>query len=198
MKYYKGVVPGKDEPFNGGSYVAEHGEGHEQYNFDAVTLDDEDEYCLGFVETKSTRANKRNILHIEKINGCEHLKQAPFVDDVLIIWCATTSLNETSIVGWYKHATVYREYENAEFNGGYIQSFNVLAKKSDVVLLPVGDRHRFIWHAPVAKKRGYGFGQSMIWYAQEENAQEYLTRIVNQIQTYCGENWIDCSADMSY
>ena len=36
MKFYKGVIPGKDEAFNGGSFVKEHGEGNEQYNFAPV------------------------------------------------------------------------------------------------------------------------------------------------------------------
>ena len=193
MKYYKGVIPGEDEAFNGGSYVLEHGEGHEQYNFDAITLNDEGSYCLGFVETKSSRANKRNELHIEKIQGCEMLKKEPCVDHVLVIWCATTMLNETSIVGWYKDATVYRHYQSAEFDNGYVQDFNTLAKKENCVLLPAGERHVHIWQAPVAKKRTYGFGQSLIWYAQEENAQVYVERIVKQIMNYNGENWIDKS-----
>ena len=50
MKYYKGVIPGKDEAFNGGSFVKEHGEGNEQYNFDPVISEDGQAYCLGFVE----------------------------------------------------------------------------------------------------------------------------------------------------
>ena len=36
MKFYKGVIPGKDEAFNGGSFVKEHGVGNEQYNFAPV------------------------------------------------------------------------------------------------------------------------------------------------------------------
>lgn len=40
MKFYKGVIPGKDEAFNGGSFVKEHGEGNEQYNFDPVISED--------------------------------------------------------------------------------------------------------------------------------------------------------------
>ena len=195
MKYYKGVVPGLDEAYNGGSYVAEHGEGHEQFNFDPVMLSDGTEYCLGFVETKSSRSDKRNTLHIERINGCSHLKNEPFVEDVLVIWCATTMLNETSIVGWYQHADVYRQYESAEFNSGYIQDYNVLAKKKDCFLLPASDRHMHIWQAPVAKKRTYGFGQSMVWYAEEPQAQQYLEKLIRQIECYRGENWIDRSVD---
>lgn len=33
MAYYKGIVPGKDEPKNGGSYVKDTKDAHEKYNF---------------------------------------------------------------------------------------------------------------------------------------------------------------------
>ena len=192
MKFYKGVYPGLDEPKNGGSYVKEHGEGHECYNFDLVTDSDGSEWYLGFVETKSTRANKRNELHLEKIEGCEMLKEEPFVDDVLVVWCATGD-RDTSIVGWYNHATVFRRYEETEFDNGYIQSYNILAKKEDCTLLPWIDRTERRWEARVAKKHGFGFGQSMVWYAQEDNAHPYLEKLIEQITSYKGENWIDRS-----
>ena len=38
MNYYKGIIWGKDEPQNGGSYVKETLDAHEKYNFEAVTL----------------------------------------------------------------------------------------------------------------------------------------------------------------
>lgn len=196
MKYYKGVVPGKDEAYNGGSYVLEHGEGNEQYNFDAVTLDDGQTYCLGFVETKSTHGTRKNELHIEKIEGCDSLKGKPETDDILVVWCASTILNETSIVGWYRHATVYRNYQSVEFTNGYIQEFNILAKKEDCVLLPEDKRHRHVWDAPVARKRTYGFGQSLLWYAQEENAQSYVSNLIEQIENYHGDNWVDECVEM--
>lgn len=71
------------------------------------------------METKSTSGSKANELHIEKINGCELLKNEEFAEDVLVVWCATTDLNETSIVGWYKNATVYRYYEEFKFESGW-------------------------------------------------------------------------------
>ena len=114
MKFYKGVIPGKDEAFNGGSFVKEYGEGNEQYNFAPVISEDGPAYCLGFVETKSSSKGKHNELHIENIQGCDLLKDDQEVDDVLVIWCATTMLNETSIVGWYQNATVFRNYQSVD------------------------------------------------------------------------------------
>ena len=195
MKFYKGVIPGKDEAFNGGSFVKEHGEGNEQYNFAPVISEDGQAYCLGFVETKSSSKGKHNELHIENIQGCDLLKDDQEVDDVLVIWCATTMLNETSIVGWYQNATVFRNYQSMELDNGDIQDYNILAKKEDCVLLPEGKRHNHIWDAPVSRKRTYGFGQSLVWYAQEEKAQPYIKKLSEQILNYDGENWIDKSAE---
>ena len=114
--------------------------------------------------------------------------------DVLVVWCATTDLNETSVVGWYKHATVYRYYEEIDFSDITDKydwkSYNVIAKKDDCVLLPQGIRHNHIWDSPVSKKNTYGFGQSLIWYASEEKAQPYISKLVKQIDEYKGENWV--------
>ena len=44
MNYYKGIVWGKDEPQNGGSYVKETLDAHEKYNFEAIPLTGERRY----------------------------------------------------------------------------------------------------------------------------------------------------------
>lgn len=188
MKYYKGAGPW-DVPQNGGSYVEKYGWGHEEYNFEPVELED-GFYLLGFVETKSTSSGHVNDLHLEKIAGCQLLKKAPAVDDVLVIWCATDARG-TLVVGWYQHATVFRQYQEAEFENGYIQGYNVLARKEDCVLLPHDKRNWNGWHVPLAKKKHYGFGQALVWYPTEKEAQEYLQRVTAAIAAYDGENWID-------
>lgn len=94
MNYYKGNVNGNDQPQNGGSYVLKNGDAHEKYNFSPVLLSKDNtfypdgEYCLGFVETKSTNGKTRNQLNIERIEGCETLKNENEVEDVLVIYCA--------------------------------------------------------------------------------------------------------------
>ena len=68
-------------------------------------------------------------------------KNEECVDDVLVIYCAKhPTYNFTTVVGWYNHADVYRHYQNVEFNGDYVQSYNAIAKAKDCVLLPVGER----------------------------------------------------------
>ena len=53
MKYYKGIVPGTDEPKFGGAYVAQTGDASEKYNFAPIQAED-GECCLGTVETSCT------------------------------------------------------------------------------------------------------------------------------------------------
>ena len=78
-----------DVPKGGGSYVEENQDAHEAYNFDVVKmLWDGDttpkNYCLGFVETKHNKEGS-NELHIEKIRGCELLKNDSEAKDVLVV-----------------------------------------------------------------------------------------------------------------
>lgn len=212
MDYYKGIVNGIDEPKNGGSYVAENGDAHEAYNFECVKLGEdvaypEGEYCLGFVETKATNGNTRNQLNIEKIAGCELCKKENEVDDVLVVYCAKypdSLVQETYVVGWYKHATVYRYYETLEFsdgNGGvFYQDYNAIAKKEDCVLLPRSSRRKSnVWRVP-RKSSGisYGFGQANVWFAsgrgENVHLDTFLTKLVKQIEEYDGENWRDVYA----
>ncbi len=210
MNYYKGNRDGEDKPQGGGSYVLLNNDAHEKYNFESVSLSEESgypagDYCLGFVETKSTNGETRNQLNIEKIVGCEACKKESEVEDVLVIYCALypyAEAKETFIVGWYKNATVYRNYETFEFPSDnleetYHQYYNAIAKKDDCVLLPNNQRRRSnLWKVPRKKKGNlYGFGQANVWFAQEQDNNEqlrnYLERICKQIERYDGENWID-------
>lgn len=213
MDYYKGNRDGKDIPRGGGSYVLENEDAHEKYNFESVALFDESgypegEYCLGFVETKSTNSVTRNQLNIEKISGCELCKKESQVEDVLVVYCALypdAIEKETYVVGWYKHATVYRNYETMQFpteaeDEFYYQDYNAIAKSEDCVLLPRGARRKVKWKVPrKTKGMSYGFGQANVWFAsgadENERLKEFLIRITKQIEEYDGENWVDIDED---
>lgn len=208
MEYYKGIIKGIDEPAGGGSFVDETGDAHESFNFSPVILSQREaiegdgEYCLGFVETKSTNGTRANQLSIEKIDGCQELKNTDEAEDVLVVYCAkypTTLTDETYVVGWYKHATVFRNYAQATVNNrgfGYIQNYNAIAKKENCVLLPKGARRKSEWKVN-RKKKGvaYGFGQSNVWFATDSDnpklLDEFLKRIMSNIESYRGENWVD-------
>lgn len=197
MKYYKGHCK-DDIPMYGGAYVEENGYGHEEYNFMPVVLDEKDySECVGFVEPKSNKGT-RNSLHIEKIEGCAAMKKEPFIEDVLVIWCATRNLGDKTditVVGWYKHATVFRDLTDwtMAWDDGTEEEryYNVIAKAADCVLLPEGIRNQFKWNVPTAKyTKVYGFGQSMVWYPTEPKAKVYLNRLIENIENYRDENWL--------
>lgn len=198
MEKYKGVTD-DDIPVNGGSYVDTTKDAHEAYNFDSVRFDEEEEvnYCLGFFETKSTNGSCKNQLHIEKIDNNLN-KNIEAINDVLVIWCAKADTNNfTSVVGWYKNSTVYKDYKSAEFETGYIQYYNVIAKENDCILLPpkVRSRRTMWWVPRVSKKNGpsYGFGQANVWFANEKNNEakdRYLKKLIEQIDNYDGDNYM--------
>lgn len=195
MKYYKGACE-KDMPLYGGKFVEENGYGHEEFNFLPIEMEGETELeCMGFVEPKSNRG-RRNSFHIEKIEGCEAMSKELCVDDVLVIWCAKRDRGDVTVVGWYKHATVYRDLQDwiitfangEEENRGY----NIRAKADDCTLLPEPERNRHIWSIPSAKyTKTFGFGQSMVWYPNEPESKMFVERLINNIENYDGENWIN-------
>ena len=195
MKYYKGAC-GNDIPRFGGSFVDKNGYGHEEFNFLPIYFDDTDKAsCLGFVEPKSNRGT-RNTFHIERIEGCQAMKKEEYVDDVLVIWCAKRERGDITVVGWYKNAKVYRRLQDFTmiFEDGYEEErcYNIIAETSNCVLLPEAERNRRIWWVPTAQyTKSYGFGQSMIWYPTEKEATAYLHRLIDNIEKYNDENWIN-------
>ena len=199
MKYYKGVSD-KDPASFGGKFVDENGYGHEELNFYPMLMDEADrEECLGFVEPKSNR-NVRNTLHIEKIEGLSAFKDEPSVDDVLVIWCATRERGDVTVVGWYKHATVYRDLQEwtlvYDDNSEDERYYNVRAFAENCTLLPSSERNRHIWQVPTAKyTKSYGFGQSMVWYPTAPEAEIFLQRLVENIENYKGENHLYVGAE---
>ena len=110
----------------------------------------------------------------------------------------------------YKLYSTLEEIDENQLDEHYAEFFQVMnflfddevkdiANSSDCVLLPAGIRSRKVqWEVP-RKSNGwaYGFGRANVWYASEEDSrlQDYLTRLVKQIDEYDGENWIDKYAE---
>ena len=208
LDYYKGIYEGVDEPVGGGDYVKKTGDAHEKYNFEAIEIyGDDEKYCLGFVETKTTKTSQ-NQLHIERIRGCEELAGEDSVEDVLVIYCAKhPAHNFTTVVGWYNHAIVYRYYQQMNFSSDnpdeaelYVQNYNAIAKAKDCVLLPRRERSLYSkWSYRRTSGAAYGFGQSNVLFAAEENEllKSFLNQIIKQIKEYDGENWLNKYPDIS-
>lgn len=164
-------------PYTGGKYVDENNEGGEENNF--LDLDG---YCYGFVETKRNK-NGRNTIRIERID--ESYKNCESIDNVLVVWVAANRHGKQKIVGWYKNATVYRRFQYKLIRDC---DYNITARAKDCFLLPLNER---TFEIPVATVKNslnrFGFGQSNIWYAQEESAENFVKEVVKYIENYNGE-----------
>jgi len=173
MKYYDGITA-DDSPVNGGSYVTENNDAFEKNNFHKY----EDGFCYGFVETKYSHGhtadnNFAKAIVLENISPIFKGKEQ--ADDVLVVFVAfSPSLKKTVIVGWYDHATVFR---NRVVENGKI--YMVKCECNNAHLIPHEERS---FEVPKANKDQTGIGQSNFWYIQKnEEARDLEYRIEEYI-----------------
>lgn len=156
MEHYRGQSA-TDQITGGGSYVQEEGMGHEVCNFAEYR-----NKVYGYVQPP--RANSQpgdGQINIDRLGG----KGKDFVENVLVIWTATRPKVGSVVIGWYKDATVYRFYQNFPtipklHNDNGLHGYRIVAKASDVTLLPVDQRNCSI---PRGVKGG--MGQANVWFA---------------------------------
>lgn len=199
MDFYKGKA--KDKLIGNFRYVKEKGDGGEKHNFEPLLVDGK-EVCYGFIEPGFTEGGfekgRQRQMRIEKIDEAGKPKEK--LDRVLVVWCAKLPESKRSvIVGWYKIATVYRNVNLLPYNKetdrglpefGYWH--NVVADKCNCILLPTEERIKDKWRAYRKNQNPnkFGFGQSNMWYAREDNAKYYVANIIKQIEEYTGANWV--------
>jgi len=197
MKYYRGITE-QDRPFNGGSYVQKTGNAHECYNFEPIVQASQDyEKCIGFFMLSG--GGGAGQLHIEKIVGCDLMKDDEEIENVHVVFVSKASGSKTMrVVGFYKDAIVYRYPHYMKFESGYEQQYWFEAVKENCVLLPYMERHSGgKWFVPASSSRyqEYGFGRANVWFAGAKGASEkelaYIERMIQSIDTYQGENWMD-------
>lgn len=175
MSRYKGIAGG-DAPVGGGAFVAEHGFGHEIFNFRPFE---------GAVFGYAQPPGRKDKWSDAKINLTRLDASADeSVSGVLAVWVSTAPTGGAFVVGWYKNATVFREWQppptgsnrrHNETDCGYY----VTAKSEDAVLLPPDER---VFSVPQQEKGT--FGQSNIWYADDpEQNREFRLKVLNYIQT---------------
>ena len=174
MRYYDSGFK-EETPQNGGSYVAENKTGYEINNFHLY----EDGKYYGFVEPGFSNGVQKEI-HIENIDPA--YQDQDKVTDVTVVFCATSPAGPV-IVGWYRHAMVFRRMQQSA--DGVL--YNILAGDGDAVLLDEADR---LQKAPRANSDGFGFGQSNLWYAREDGGQvrEYADGLWDFIRDFPPEN----------
>jgi hypothetical protein len=209
MTYYDGISE-NDKPINGGKWVNENSSAHESHNFSVITFDDnEKKYCLGYVQTKSDKIN------LKRIHGCKAVNDDYQAEGIIVVWCATPKDGQRRVIGWYKNATVlqnwnyiYIKYEECDEEKE--QDYYFKADEKDCVLLPENERALSKWYVPTNKynKYHFGFGQDNVWYGKiskdtkkayskdeldlyQTKLDEYLETLIENIENYDGENWLD-------
>lgn len=156
--------------YGGGSYITEYGYGHEIYNFKRIG---------GKVYGYAQPSGANNLERLGARSGADS------ISDILIIFTATHEQGGTYIVGWYKNATFYREYQNTrmkerrykrEYIGYYAE-----AESKDAVLLPEDDRFSF---PSIPRYVKGGMGRSNIWYADSPNMEPFRFKVLKCINDY--------------
>lgn len=175
MKEYNGQTD-IDKLINGGKYVKENNYGAEEFNFQNING-----YYYGYV----SHMHQMRIERLEGINKSEDV-----AENVLVVWVAKDNRESNKIIGWYKNATIYRDFQtfsrmDPDLNRDRV-FYRMKANVFDSTLLPVSKRTFKIPRASVAKD-GIGMGQSNIWYADEEKCKPFVEKVFNYIDNYCGE-----------
>lgn len=164
MERYQGQKKGGDRIVGGGAYVKEHGRGSEVCNFSGVgnTL-------YGYVQSPGQQINI-NRIGADRDDGS--------VSDVTVVWTAKRPAGGTVVVGWYKNATVFRDYQRfsrlpAVQRGNGIDGYWIKAPLKHAKLLPADERTCEI---PRAVKGG--MGNANIWYADRRESAPIVKRVM--------------------
>jgi hypothetical protein len=212
---------------SGASYVKESNVGAEMFNFQPLLVSDK-EICAGFYEPtriKSAgggyRRKRTDINNIDMSIG----KADPYIKDVTVIWCAKAGGSDTSIIGWYENAVVFREMQRgipygsipdrntverkiryADIRSDYrldddcygTWMYNVLADAGSCVCLPIGELNKSKWHIP-SHRTGIGFGRANVWYTKNDNHhhRKFVDGVLSSIKSYDGENVIRMNPPIS-
>lgn len=169
MDFYDGIQGRDLEIHGGGAYVEEHGYGYEIYNFREINGK-----VYGYAQSGGNN-------HLERLGA---KKDADSISNVLVVFTARHKEGGTYIVGWYKNATFYRQYQETRlkerrFKNEYL-GYYVEADAKDACLLNKDER--FIFET-IPRGKG-GMGRSNIWYADSENMKEFVWRVQKFINTY--------------
>ena len=183
MKYYRGQND-NDKIVGGGSFVGKEGYGFEVCNFAPYK-----NQIYGYVQPPSGRLGvniksgtdeyfSRTKIDINRLGAN---KNDDFIENVNVIWTATHPDRGRVIVGWYKNATVYREYQKFDkvppcHKINNIDGYRVVAEESNYKLLPIERRT-----IQIPKMVKGGMGQSNIWYADKPESEKIRDKKLMEI-----------------
>ena len=164
MNRYRGLDG--DDIHGGDAFVKQNGFGYEIFNFQEFNGQ-----IYGYVPVIE-KAPRININNLGATNAEEH------VPNVLVVWTARSPQRNEGIyvVGWYRNATVHREYQEppqgaGRHHAGHDCGYFVTADEHEVVLLPP-DKRVF---------RVLGGGRSSIWYAEGIDHEDFKNNLLKYI-----------------
>lgn len=159
-----------DAIYNGGSYVKEEGYGYEIYNFKDINGK-----VYGYARTQGS---------------CDLTRLEPgtienMISGVLVVFTATYKKGGTYIVGWYKNADFYQEYQETRlkerrYNNEYL-GYITITDSTNAVLLPEHIRFSF---PQIPRRVKGGMGTSSIWYADSPEMETFKKSVFDCIQEY--------------
>ena len=120
-------------------------------------------------------------IKIERLGaGTEDLS----VSNVTVIWTAKRPQVGTVVIGWYKDATVHRQFQ--EFRSSFpqkkkhqIEGYRIETLENNAKLLPIDQRTLDV---PKAGSVKGGMGQSNVWYADEPELKRFLKDVEELIE----------------
>lgn len=172
MESYRGNRK-TDQISGGGSYVTEEGMGHEVCNFHSYRGN-----IYGYVRpSRGQRSASAGSIKLENVVNSDASKDDDCIEGVLVIWTATRPEGGTVVVGWYKNATVYREYQYfgtvpALQSKNGLEGYRIHARSDDVKLLPIDERI-----IQIPRKTKGSIGQSNVWYGDSEIGREIAKEV---------------------
>lgn len=182
MECYRGRND-NDKIVGGGSYVEREGHGFEVCNFAPY-----ENQIYGYVQPSSGRLGEkiksgtdeyfsRSTIDIDRLGAANN---DDFITNVNVIWTAKHPDGGTFIVGWYKNATVYREYQKFDtvslfHKENHITGYRIVAEESNCKLLPI---ERRTFSIPTRVKGG--MGQSNVWYADQPRGEKTIKGLLNK------------------
>lgn len=167
-----------------------------------------DGHYYGFVEPGGYKKQRRNLLHIERIN--KDASQKDYLNNVLVVFIAktpdeitTTYLKKSGqvVIGWYRNATVYRKIQTIADG----REYNLKCKIDDGILLPPENRDfypkDFLYHDCSF------IGQSNVWYLEAKTPaavvgmkefKAHLFEYITNTSRYCNKASVDSDGSLLY
>ena len=159
MQHYRGLDG--DSIVATAAFVKKHGYGHEIFNNQPWRR-----MVYGFVQAKDGR------IAIERLGASP---EASSLSNVLVVWVSPSPLGGVRVIGWYKNATVFRDWQPAPNGSGRTHKgdsfgYNVVAKASDCTFLALDRRALSIpkrtmvrTHVWFAEGAGYAPFRRKVW-----------------------------------